>query len=331
MSHQVNFDFYGITIGIHSQVSPLMQILQSEFAYFLADKGSPQFKIEVFKAAPPLELLPAQSANRITANSLTYDVGKVRWNDFHGQALSRYDYESQQGVIWSDDEDLLHELAYLLILSLTGKALDQRGFHKVHACAIRYGGRDILIMLPSMGGKTTLFLELARYPGVELLSDDTPLISPQGRVLPFPLRLGVEKIPADVLGDFPTFKRRHHSTKYLIPLQKLAAPIAQGSGGSPILVFGQRWSEQAPRIARLSPLRSLRGLFEHMVIGIGLPMVLEYFVQHTPRDWLRLVRIGIGRSKAALGLWQHGESWHIRLSGESAAKAKAILALVKKG
>lgn len=330
MSYQVSFDFYGTTIRVQSPSDCVLKILETEFAFFRADVPKPLFEVELVHSAAPFGLLPERPASRISSNSLTYDEGPVRWNDYHGKALSRYDYELRRAVIWCADHDFLHEVTYLLILSLTGKELDQRGLHKVHACGIRYQGRDILVMLPSMGGKTTLFLELARIPGVELISDDTPLIDEAGQVLPFPLRVGVETVPSYLQGEFPLFKRRQHTAKFLIPLSALEAPLAQGHGGAPILVFGARWPSPRPFSARLSPLPALKELMTHLVIGVGLPMVVEYFLQHTWRDWWRLTRITFGRAQAALRLWQRGESWQVFLGTDSAANARAILALVKR-
>lgn len=301
-----------------------------EFAYFQVAQTRPQFTLELVLAPPPEGLLPQIPARAVSANSVSYDVDDVRWNDFHGKALSRYDYAQKKGVIWSADRDLLHELAYLMILSLTGKELDRRGFHKVHACGVRYQGRDLLVMLPSHGGKTTLLLELARRPGVELLSDDTPLVSPEGKVLPFPLRLGVDQVPAHLTGPFPEFKRQHHSPKFLIPLDRLGAPLAQGAGGSVVLVHGQRGNLSTPGARRLSPLESLKGLMEHMVVGVGLPLVLEFFVRHTLSDWGVLARIGWSRLRGAMHLWRQGQSWSVTFGRDAVANADLILQLARR-
>lgn len=330
MFHQVSFDFYGTTIRVQSKWPSCLSILETEFDYFKAEVDKTDFNLELILEKAPDGIIPQIPSSKITQNSLTYDQGVVRWNDFHGKALSYYDYDTQQGVIWCPDLDLLHEIAYLMILSLTGKKLDLRGYHKVHACGIRYHGRNILIMLPSMGGKTTLFLELAQQPGVELISDDTPLVSPSGEVLPFPLRVGVEKVPPSIEGSFPLFRRQYHHPKYLIPLTSLSAPIAHKTSGSTILIFGKRWQSSTPHMHKISPLKSLKGLIEHMVVGVGLPMVIEYFVRHTPGDWIKLSSIGFKRLKAALQLWQRGESWEIFLGNDSRSNALAILSLVNK-
>lgn len=324
MTHQLDLDIHGTTVRVLSQHASL-DVLTLEFQYFIRPVDRLDFTIVLHLTSPPWELLPSVAAARVSANSLEYNDGPRRWHDFHGQALSSHDPERRQGVIWSADPDRLHELAYLMILSFSGKALDQRGLHKVHACGFRYKNRDVLVMLPSHGGKTTLLIELARIPGVALLSDDTPLVDSQGRLHPFPLRLGVIESPLHLKGEFPIFKRNGHVDKYLIPLGQLGAPLAHGPGGPVTLLFAQRWRKPETNIQRLSPLESLRGLMTHMVIGVGLPMVMEWFVMHTWRDWLRLVGIAAKRSRAALRLWQHGDSYSFTMGTDPTHNARALV------
>ncbi len=312
MFHQINITIYGSTIRVQSKDASTLDVLKTEFRHFLVTTDpSPDFILTLIPTLAPAGLLPALAATRISQNSITYDEGARRWNDYFGKALSCYDYDAKEGVLYSADADLIHEVAYLMILSLTGKDLDLRGWHKIHACAFRYKGRDAVIMLPSGGGKTTLFLELSRIPGVTLLSDDTPLVDEQGRVHPFPLRLGIEKLPdhlANRKSEFTLFRRQHFCDKWLIPLDQLGAPIAQGPSGKVMLFIGQRHNELQSQIFRVGPVRMLRALAEHMIIGIGLPMVIEYFVRHTWRDWGTLIRIALKRSWAAIKLVQAAES-----------------------
>ncbi len=324
MTRRLDLDFHGTTIRVLSQHA-VLDVLATEFQAFRAELSLPRFTIELIQAPVPRELLPAVAASRVTANALEYQFEGTRWHDFHGQALSSWVSERRHGCLWSPDPARLHELGYLMILSLTGKALDRTGLHKVHACAFRYRGRDVLVMLPSHGGKTTLLLELARLPGVALLSDDTPLIDSQGRVHPFPLRVGVHKIPAHLSGDFPLLRRAQHGDKFLIPLSAIGAPLASGPGGHPVLLFGQRWPRPDAHFHRLGPVATLRGLMTHMVVGVGLPMVVEWFLEHTPRDWLRLAVIAGSRLRAALRLWQRGEAWAFTMGEDPAANARSLV------
>jgi hypothetical protein len=329
MSHQLNINIYGSTIRVQSRDASSLDVLAAEFHYFLRSHTStPDFILTLIPSAPPAGLLPALAVTRISKNSITYDEGPRRWNDYFGKALSCYDYGAKEGVLYSADPDRMHEIAYLMVLSLTGKDLDLRGWHKVHACAIRYKGRDAVIMLPSGGGKTTLLLELARLPGVALLSDDTPLVDELGRVHPFPLRIGVEHLPGHLAhrqGEFHLFHRQHYCDKWLIPLDQLGPPIAEGPSAQVLLLMGRRHNDLRPVIFSVGPLTMLRGLIEHMVVGIGLPMVVEYFIRHTWRDWGTLARVALKRAWAAVRLQQHSRSFVFVMGTDPALNARALL------
>lgn len=329
MFHQIDISIYGSTIRVQSKDASSLDVLRTEFRYFLVSSAStPDFILTLTPTNAPPGLLPSLPISSRSKNSLTYDEGSRRWNDYFGKALSCYDYDAKEGVLYSGNADMLHEVAYLMVLSLTGKDLDLRGWHKVHACAFRYQDRDVVIMLPSGGGKTTLFLELAQFPGVSLLSDDTPLIDEEGKVHPFPLRLGIEHLPphlADKKNEFTLFRRQHFCDKWLVPLDRLGAPIAQGTGGRVMLIVGKRQNDSRSALFRIGPIALALGLLEHMIIGIGLPMVVEYFLQRTLRDWITLATIALKRTWAALRLMQRSEGYVFVMGNDPTKNARTLL------
>jgi hypothetical protein len=330
MDQTVDINIYGSTIRVQSKQASTLKVLEIEFKYFLTTSLSkPDFIITLNDTAPPSGIIPRIPAAKISQNSLTYDDGEVRWNDYFGKGLSVYDYKKNEGIVYSNNSELLHEIAYLLILSLTGKDLDRRGYHKVHACSFRYKSQDVIVMLPSKGGKTTLFLEISKLPGVTLISDDTPLIDSNGHVHPFPLRLGVDHLPEDLearKNQFSLFKRQHFTDKWLIPLDQLNAPIASNEPScKAVLILAQRWNTPESRILMMSPVKTFRALGEHMVIGIGLPMILEYFIQNTISDWLNLIAIGFKRIWSAIRLWQNSSHYLFTMGTSPKQNAASLL------
>ncbi|MBY0517936.1 MAG: hypothetical protein K2P81_13585 [Bacteriovoracaceae bacterium] len=335
MDQTVDINIYGSTIRVQSKQASTLKMLEIEFKYFLTPSISkPDFIITLHHTSAPSGIIPRIPANKISQNSLTYDDGAVRWNDYFGKALSIYDYRKNEGIIYSNDSDLIHEIAYLMILSLTGKDLDSRGFHKVHACSFRYRSQDVIVMLPSKGGKTTLFLEIAKLPGVSLISDDTPLIDSNGRVHPFPLRLGVDHLPSELeekKSQFSLFKRQQFTDKWLIPLDQLPSPIAENTPSSKaILILAQRWSSPESHLSTMDALRTFRALSEHMVIGIGLPMILEYFIRSTPSDWLKLFSIALKRVWSAIRLWQNSSHYLFTMGTSPKQNALSLLQFLEK-
>jgi hypothetical protein len=71
--------------------------------------------------------------------------------------------------------------------------LRRRGLYTIHATALEYNGRAVLIPGNSGRGKTTSFISLLRS-GYRYLSDDHPLLHDAGarvEVLPFPIKINV--------------------------------------------------------------------------------------------------------------------------------------------
>ncbi|ULA64664.1 MAG: hypothetical protein LZF86_160064 [Nitrospira sp.] len=85
--------------------------------------------------------------------------------------------------------NLIEYLFHLALIEL----LRRRGLYTIHATALEYSGRAILIPGNSGRGKTTSFISLLRS-GYRYLSDDHPLLQDSGaqvEVLPFPIKINV--------------------------------------------------------------------------------------------------------------------------------------------
>ena len=305
-------------------------MLESEFQFFKSESPTFDYTIKLELSNIPQGLIPKLFATKISQNSITYDDGPVRWNDYFGKALTYLNAHTGQAIIYSPKIDFLHELSYLLILSLSGKRMDEMGLHKIHACGIQSENKNVLIMLPSKGGKTTLFLNICENYPVKLISDDTPVIDSNGFIHPFPLRIGVEEIP-DFLGHhtYPLFKREHFSSKYLIPLQSLNRSIYQPDNATSILIIGVRANGELPQIYAASLTQAYVALFENMIIGVGLPIVIEYFVKNNWRDWIKLIKIFFKRSKAAISLWKRSKTYFFVMSSDPKENSDFLIKSLK--
>lgn len=326
MHHQIGLEIFGTTLIIRSKNAECIRMLELEFNFFIKTLTKSDYNILLELSEIPSGLMPKLFTKKISQNSLTYDEGTVRWNDYFGKALSYLNYDNGEAAVYSPNQDLLHEIAYLLVLSLSSKQMDQRGFHKIHACAFHHLQKNFILSLPSKGGKTTLFLEFCQYEGVELISDDTPVIDSNGKVYSFPLRVGVENIPSWLdKKNYPVFKREKFSDKYLIPLNELGRPIYRGSSEQNIYIIGLRSNGEFPQLVKASSLQGLKALFEHMIIGIGLPMVVEYFVKNSISDWCVLLKIFIKRFFAALAFWKKSRVYYFVMSTDPKLNADFLI------
>ena len=257
--------------------------------------------------------------------ALIYRVGHESFNDYYGKALSIYRYQSEEGWVYSEDLHRLHELTYLMILSRVGKRLDMQGLHKLHAFGVIKNGTALLGVMPMKGGKSTHFLQFLRDPNVAILSDDTPVISRWGAVMPFPLRVGVEgDVPRESNGDAVyQLHREHYGVKTLISMRGWPNPIG-GSYQRIVLFRGVRTNRPDCQIRRTSKLVLLGELIKFQVIGWGLPMILEYFWESGFRDFCRKSFIALSRFQAALLLLLHSKTYTVFLGNNPEKNVQVI-------
>ena len=101
--------------------------------------------------------------------------------------------------------------AYSILLGELFQRFDD--FFLVHGAAISNGDSTLLISGPSGHGKTTLSLDLLGQ-GFRLLSDDfAPIGRSDGRIHPFPKRIGLKRGPRGT----PSLPRHVQSTVELLP------------------------------------------------------------------------------------------------------------------
>jgi len=185
------FDFYDLTIQVSSASEHLTEEVRRHFAYFRVPLGGGEVQVEMCPEPPPYAELPSIPASVIAPRNVCFQNERITYIDYFGQGLVVFDRNEKRCIVYGTDHDLVHEIAYLFILSTVGQYLDSRRIHRVHPLGVSCHDRGILLLLPSGGGKSTMALELMRRPRFLLLGEDTPLIDRRGRILPFPLRLGV--------------------------------------------------------------------------------------------------------------------------------------------
>lgn len=337
MQSALKLNIYGIGVIVSADSNELIEKLENDFSYFKVDELLNVEKVCAYDVEKKdyQNLLPKNKVfYKQTDNSMTLDVGEYRYNDYYGKALSILDYSNESAKVYYQDDLFIHELMYILILSRTGKLLDRKGMHKVHACAVHSQDKNLIVMMPSKGGKTTMFCNLISDESIDIISDDTPLIDQLGNVLPFPLRIGhdkesflLAKFPYVNAGQLVTFKREHFSAKYLLGLTKLKNSIKVGKKN--ILVQANRSTYSQPEIKSISKFKMYKSLVEHMVVGIGLPMIIEYFIRNNLKDHLVNFSIFLSRVKAAFFLVRKSENFQLYLSSSEELNNQKLLELFK--
>ena len=274
------FNFYGLAIEVQSASASLVEEIRRDFAYFRAPTGGEPVHIHVHFAPPPYARLPALPAAFFTPRNVCFRDKQATYIDYFGQGLAVFDRRAKRCTVYGTDEDLVHEIVYLFMLSTIGQYLDSQGIHRVHALGVSYRRHGVLLLLPSGGGKSTMALSLLREPECLLLSEDMPLIDRRGALLPFPLRLGVRPeqrpdIPAQYLR---TVRRMEFDPKTLIDIEYFQDRI--GSSVAPRFLFiGERNLGEVSEIVPLAPHRAFKALIKDMVVGLGIYQGLEFLLE----------------------------------------------------
>ncbi len=144
----LHFNVYGYRFSVKGDEKAVGGLAQ-DFAFFAADSADGP-TIELFQTNPPLTNLPGGDAVVYTPRNVAYREDHARFIDYHGRGLGILDEISGNFKLYSLDEDLLYEAAYLFLLSRIGEDLDRRGMHRVHALGVEVNGRAILV-LPADG------------------------------------------------------------------------------------------------------------------------------------------------------------------------------------
>ncbi len=343
--NQIYFNFYNEFVCVQSFWSEILILLEKDFSLFLTTKEifeqnlSHKFlSLEIQKTNPMDYPIPEMTSQMQSLNSITYQENSVRYNDYYGKLLSIFDYLHETAKLISLDIEKSHEVAYLLILSRIGKRLDLKRLHKLHAFAISYKGLAFVCMMPMKGGKSTLLVELLKNDSVKMISDDIPLIDRMGRVLSFPLKIGME--PNTLIG-FPItspedniyhLKRENFGQKTFICLNGLAHKIEKPGAvfENIIIAEGFRFNSDFGKISSTSWPLTFKGLFKHGVIGIGLPMILEYFWEFGYKDFFVKTKIFFSRLAAFFIFCSNSKKIKIQIGRNSEYTAQQILKYLDK-
>lgn len=306
-SLQLYLNFHDHIILISSNEESLIQKLRDEFYYFIRQEAETvQTTIDIFRESPPE--LPSMVANKILESCNVYRIGPRKYVDYQGQALTIHDTMEDTVRIYSLDLDRLYEISFLAIHSILGQELDKKGICRIHALSVSLPKCNAVIMLPSKGGKSTLLTHLMENPDIKIISDDMPLIDLNGRVHPFPSKISVEVKPEDG------------------PLSKLNDRIeTQNLHQKTLLIAGFRLSQGQSILTPVPKWKMIPPLFEHMIIGLGLPQVMEMFLKFNFTDFFKLFYHGLIRSLCAIQLLRRSTCYYFYMGPDRAYNAQLLL------
>ena len=334
MSREVFFDFFGFRVAVKGSnaEAEIVEDVAHDFSYFITGKGKADAQLELVDNPGPRDRLPQVKAALHTPRNIVYRDGGVSYIDYFGRALTVCWAKEGRYRIFCIDRDLAHEIAFLTILSQVGESLDAMGLHRVHALGVEAGGRAVLILLPMAGGKTTLALKLLGLEGIRLLSEDSPVLSGSGMVLPFPLRIGVRvgSEPSGIpMKYLRTVKRMEFGPKTLIDIEyfrdKIAAPFPIGA-----ILLGERWLAGKSSILPERRYSAINAFIKSSVVGLGLYQGVEFVLERSGWEVLSKAGVAFSRLKTSLSAIRRSQIFRFRMGPDPEESAEVLAAFLGK-
>jgi hypothetical protein len=325
----LNFEFHGVPVEILSGPPEVLSRLELDFQYFRTEPtptGPEPIRLTLELGPPNADMNTPGFPVFRTREYATFGLGSPRRVVYGDGALALYDARANECRIRSLSVERLHELAYLAILSRVGDALDRRGLHRIHALGFSWKGSAALLLLPSGGGKSVLALELLKRTEARLFADDAPLISPDLKLVPFPIRLSfrdsasLDGVPQRFVRPF---QRRRFGSRRLIDLGYFAERVAAEAPLRWILIGSRRAGARAA-VSNVSRAGALRALGLHLVVGHGLPQLAEFTLRFGAADLRDLASIAMTRGRTACRLLSTVRCRRFALGDDVAANVETL-------
>ena len=245
--------------------------------------------------------------------------------------LAVYDRRRDELLIEGEDAQLVHEAAYLFLLSRVGRHLDDSRLTRIHALGLSGRQGAVVLLLPSGGGKTTLALRALKDPEVKLLSEDTPVLDRRGFVYPFPLRIGVTEGDADLLpeGQVRRIERLEYGPKLLLSMDAIGDKIEGAAQPLRHVVLGRRWLSGGGSLTKLPRSALIGPLIRDGVVGVGVAQMIEYVLRQGARDFLSQGGVAAGRALCCARALVGTSAWRLELSRDSARNWAALEPLLR--
>lgn len=295
-----HLNIYGERIAVESFDSKITSDLAADFHYFLtpsfdfAEKDV--FHLQVLPAKKrPAFWIPVFKTKRST---LFFSSVQERKVCFFEKAWVRYRFEERKCTVYCDTSDIAYETVYMVLLSYAGERLDTTMLHRIHGMGFTFRGKGAILLAPSGGGKSTLALELIKRKEFGLLSDDTPILTKQGKMKAFPQRIATKESPEVDKKFVRTFKRVEHGEKYVIGGGFFEEKIEPEAKVDWLLLMD---SERTafPQVDESARLSAIWPLFKWLVIGYETPQIWELYLRGSRQDLKEKAKIFARRCRVA--------------------------------
>lgn len=314
------FDFYGVKLKILTGSVFVYEDLLHDFKFFLSDRPfkTPVFTIRTHFVSPPKGI----SMLKTRRSRIYLSRRKQKRVLFFDKAY--VDYRFDKGChIFCQDEKVLFEVCYQVILSYVGERLDLKGMHRVHGLGLSVGEEGAIILAPSGGGKSTLAMDLLHSTRLSILSDDTPLISKRNKMVAFPQRIALAQKPRVPEKFLRIFSRVHHGEKFVVCSEYFSRRIQKEAKLRWMIILGQRRCLE-PTIRKAHRVELIWPLLKWLVLGIETPQIWELFLRFDRPSMFSKLKILRGRFFRAFDILKDVKFLYLSPSEVSEKNAKLL-------
>ena len=321
------YSVYGYDFILDGNCGEAQKGLAEDFTFFSGESAATSpVTLVLNQDRPDYAGLPECDASVYTPRNVVYRDGARRILDFGGRGLGIHEPDQRRFTMTSESSDLVYEAGYLFLLSQIGQRADERGMSRVHAVAMSYRGRAILVMLPMGGGKSTLAAALLRHKGLRILSDDSPFIDRMGRLHAFPLRLGLlngqeKQLPPEQLR---LIERMEFGPKYLVNYSYFADRVTATAEPGMLLV-GRRSLGERGRLEKSSYKTAMAAMVPHSIVGLGLFQGLEYILERSTGELVGKAGVALSRARNAHSLIRRSHNFVLHMGRDTEQNAQLVM------
>jgi len=313
-------DIHGLVIESHCQGDELLAQLLRPFKYFIKDSGPPAVEIFIQSAEPPYDSFPKLKASFSTPRNIVFKGTGLKIIDYFGKAVIVEESGGRKFTIYGTDPNFLQEAFYLLVLSKFGQYCDKNGIFRIHALTFSFRDCAVIFSASAGGGKSTMAFALLENDNFKFISDDEALIDGSGRVLPFPIRIGIldenkiKSIPGEYVYEID---RMEFGRKHFIDLGFWDSRLEKRELRKKIFFVARRLINGDPYIEKITGYRAFASLVGAAVIGFGLYQGIEFIFNNPIKELLSLVPVFFRRTVSAINFAKETDSYQIYLSRDT--------------
>jgi hypothetical protein len=329
---EARLDVYGLDVALTGNWPEVIEAVRLDFEWFerRGDAETPHVIIAIERQPPEFDAFGDLEAAFVTPRNVVYQDGARTVVDYFGRALSVLDRKTGELTLQGEDEQLVHEAAYLFLLSRVGEHLDTLGLPRLHALGLSGAREGVAVMLPSGGGKSTLALRALEDEGVRILSEDSPLLDRRGRLRPFPLRIGINATDAERLPPerVRRIERMEFHPKLVLDLSSFGDRIQTQPTPLRHIVLGQRSLGCSARLEPIPRRRAIGPLLRECVVGVGIYQGMEFVLQRGLRDALGMAGTASTRAACCAAGMKDARTWRLTLGRDHERNWEALRPLL---